>query len=869
MAFLKRRVRATDIAEAGVARGAADMVQVDRPTNATNDKRSQIIAVAAAHSSAGRHSEALAAVSAALEMTPDDVELVFASGSILFAWGRHWEARSALLKAEQLGLKDKTLYERLGWASMWTVGARGAEDWMRLATAAAPDDWLGHFGLGVALRVQGRTDEGITSFERALALAPQKLHCLVNLAECKTAQRRFDEAEDYARRAIAIDGDSALAWTNLGVVLIAQDRFVDAILAFESAERIGAVAGSDADQNLNLGICLRDVGRLQDALDFYARRLPERPSVGAHTHHAHALLAAGKYAEGWAQYEFRWLLQPLLARRPLYGRPVWIGQEIRGRTVLLRTEQGIGDVIQFIRYAPHVKALGATVLLQVRPGVGALAQSFPGVDRIFDSSEPLPAFDYYIHLMSLPHVFGTELASVPAGVPYLRADPARKNKFRALMAAGVGFRVGIVWAGDPDHLRDRQRSVTLEALGTLAQTPEVQFFSLQKGQAAEQVATPPAGMRVIDLGPELHDFADTAAVIDQLDLVVSVDTSLVHLAGALGKPVWTLLPTPSDWRWLDDRDDSPWYPTMRLFRQRRQGDWPEVLARVQEALQERVRSFESGPPPGGSMVAKLAEQPPLTLPARPLRSGLAPTAAAETRVGIVQYFPDQPIVGESVDWYGEYLQPQVELLARMSKPGFTIIEVGPGVGMHVLDLAPAIGNAGHVFLYEARPLFRQVLRQNLSANGVANITVMQRALGERRAAERDTDQGPASDGQDGPPSSPTTETIDELRLDALHWLKINENSDAPVILDGAADTLWRLRPNLFIAAPDERAVQAIAARVSDFGYQCWKMETPYFSPENFNRRDSDIFSGRAALAVLAIPEEIEVSDALDGCAKLN
>jgi tetratricopeptide (TPR) repeat protein len=869
VAFLKRHVRATDVAEVGVARGGAGMVPVGSPGHAPNDEGSQIIAVAAAHSSAGRHSEALAAVSVALEMTPDDVELVFARGSILFAWGRHWEARTALLKSELLGLKDKTLYERLGWASMWTVGADAAEDWMRRATSAAPDDWLGHFGLGVALRLRSRTDEAIASFERALALAPEKLHCLINLAECKTAQRRLDQAEHYARRAIAVDGNSALAWTNLGVVLIAQDRFADAIMAFESAERIGAAAGSDSDQNLNLGICLRDVGRLRDALDFYARRLPERPSAGAHTHHAHALLAAGKYAEGWAQYEFRWLLQPLLARRPLYGRPVWAGQEIRGKTVLLRTEQGIGDVIQFIRYAPHVKALGATVLLQVRPGVGALAQSFPGVDRIFNSSEPLPAFDYYVHLMSLPHVFGTELASVPAGVPYLRADPARKTKFRALMAAGVGFRVGIVWAGDPDHLRDRQRSVTLEALGSLAEIPEVQFFSLQKGRAAEQVTTPPAGMRVIDLGPELRDFADTAAVIDQLDLVLSVDTSVVHLAGALGKPVWTLLPTPSDWRWLDDRDDSPWYPTMRVFRQRRQGEWPEVLARVKEALRERARAFRSGSSSADSTVAKLAEPPPLTLPARPLRSGLAPTAAAETRVGIVQYFPDQPIAGESIGWYGEYLQPQVELLAQMIKPGAIVMEVGPGVGMHVLALASAVGNLGHFFLYEARPLFRQVLRQNLSANGVANITVMQRALGERRAAERDTEEGLTSDGRDRPPFSPATETIDELRLDTLHWLKMNEDSDAPVILDGATDTLWRLRPNLFIAAPDEGAVHAIAAPVRDFGYQCWKMETPYFNPGNFNRRDSDIFSGRAALALLAIPEETEVTAALDGCAKLN
>ena len=191
------------------------------------------------------------------------------------------------------------------------------------------------------------------------------------------------------------------------------------------------------------------MGDAEGAVEFYAARLPERPSASGHAHYAYALLTAGRFAEGWSQYEFRWLQQPLLARRPSFRKPVWDGQDLRGKTILLRTEQGIGDVIQFIRYAPHVKALGATVLLQVRPGVGELARGFPGVDRILDPADAYPEFDFYIHLMSLPRVFGTELASIPSDVPYLALDPTRQARWAERFKGVADFKVGLVWAGDP------------------------------------------------------------------------------------------------------------------------------------------------------------------------------------------------------------------------------------------------------------------------------------------------------------------------------------------------------------------------------------------------------------------------------------
>ena len=811
---------------------------------------------------AGRFADALALADDLLAAAPNDASLALARASALFEWARYHEALPWFRRAEALGSDDFNLYLRGGWANLWTANAASAEPWMRKAAERDDGEWTAHFGLATALRAQGRLDDAIAAFERAVEVAPGNLFCLAQLADCMLAQKKPVIAERYARRAIAADDKAPVAWTNLGVALVAQDRFDEAMAAFEHADRLAQGSAGDADQHLNLGICLRETGRLDDALDLYERRLPMLPGIGVNTHYAHALLTAGRFADGWRQYEFRWMQPPLLALRAPFRKPVWTGQELRGKTILLRAEQGIGDVVQFIRYAPHVKALGARVLLQLRDGLGELPKTFPGIDEVLDGNRPFPAFDYYAHLMSLPAVFGTELACVPAAVPYLQNEPARRARWSARLGNGAAFKVGLVWAGDANHLRDRYRSIALAALGPLADVAGVQFYSLQKGAAATQIGGPPAGMGIDDLGPELDDFADTAAVLDQLDLVISVDTSVAHLAGALGKRVWMLLPTPADWRWLTEREDTPWYPTMRLFRQRQQGDWAEVVQRVGQELRDLLASHPAAIP------ASRAPERSQGTELRPVDSIAPPrpgmTAVAETAIGIIQYFPEQPYVGESIRWYGEYLRPQTDLLARLIKPGAVVMEVGAGIGAHVLALAPAAGAAGHFYLYESRPLYQQVLRQNLAVNGVGNVTVMKRTLEACRHADAIKVTGQAKSPDDGPP--PTTEKIDDLRLDQLDWLKISEGNGITV-LEGACETIWRLRPKLFIAVRDEE-FRLVASRLRDFGYQCWKTSTPYFNPENFNRRDADIFRGGAAHGVLAIPEEVEAPTALDDCEKV-
>jgi hypothetical protein len=237
------------------------------------------------------------------------------------------------------------------------------------------------------------------------------------------------------------------------------------------------------------------------------------------------------------------------------------------------------------------------------------------------------------------------------------------------------------------------------------------------------------------------------------------------------------------------------------------------------------------------------------------------SAVAETRVGMLQYLPDEARVGESLGWYGEYLQPQLDLLARLLRPAATVLEADAGVGAHAVFLGKALGAAGHLFLYEPRAVVQRILRQNLGANRVMNVTLMRRALGRPSAGE-DTASGEAA-------SPVVTETLDELQLERLDWLKINDGALALEVLDGATDTLWRLRPLLFIAAADEPALTELTRGAQAFSYRCWRMETALFNPDNFNRRDTDIFSGRTALALLAIPEEIDVDIALDECVELS
>ncbi len=855
MRLLRKLVTAASGSAAQPAEPSATHCASGRTLAGATDKALRPLDEVRAARQSGRFARSLRIASRELRSNPKDGELLLARLSTLRDWERF---REAFDLGSREGHQSVAFEVLLGELCLQTGRLDASEAHMGRAIVADPGDSEAHANLAIVLQSKGRLDDAATSYARALELNSDDVRCLLNLGVCMVDQGELATGETLIRKAIAIDGERATSWANLGVALALQGRHDAALEAFERADGVGERTGEAADNFVNIALSLREAGRTTEALDLYEKRLPSRPSLAAHNDYAFALLTAGRLVEGWNQFEFRWMRAPLLQLRPGFSGPIWAGQDLTGKVILLRAEQGFGDIIQFVRYAPLVKALGATVLLQVREGLERLARTFAGIDQVLDrsKSEALPPFDFYAHLPSLPRLFNTTLESIPAEIPYLRADASEVARWAPRLGASDRLRVGLAWTGSPTHSRDRFRSMKLSMLRPILEVEGVRFVSLQKGPAAEAAGVLPEGVDWVDVGPELGDFADTAAVISQLDLVLCVDTAVAHLAGALGKPVWVMVAQPADFRWLEGREDSPWYPTLRLFRQSRRDDWTDVVERVKAGLEERVRegvsvvSLEAKPVPSASL--------PWTSPAQ-LNAGHRPglSAVVETRVGIVQYLPDEPIVGDAIGWYGEYLQPQLDLLARLVRSGATMMEVGAGVGAHALFLGTMLGEAGHLFLYEGRPVQQRILRQNLAANGVSNVTVMRRTLGSLGEEEGVVD------------GVPTTETLDELQLERLDWLKIGASGDAMDVLKGASETLWRLRPLLFLAAQDEEVLGQLAQRAREFSYRCWRLETAQFNAHNFNRRETDIFGGRMALALLAIPEEIEVDVALNEASEIS
>jgi hypothetical protein len=394
-------------------------------------------------------------------------------------------------------------------------------------------------------------------------------------------------AVDLISRAMALNPSAATYYNSAGEALRCLGDHQRAIAAYESALRIDP---SFAEALNNLGTVYQNQGRMSEALQCYERALALHPNyANAHYNRARTWLALGDYARGWTEYEWRW--QRGEFRRPKHVQPAWDGAQLGGRTLLVSAEQGLGDTLQFIRYVPLLKPFGGRVEVEVQPTLVPLLQA-GGYCDVLALGQPLPRFDVHISLLSLPRALGATLASIPCDIPYLAADRERLAFWRQRMADLAGFRVGIHWQGNPQSPLEPWRSMPLACFEPLAHVPGVRLISLQKGPGTEQLSALGGRFEVVDFSRTLDvargPFMDTAALISVLDLVITSDSAVAHLAGALGAPVWVVLNAAADWRWLCDREDSPWYPTMRLFRQRSFGQWQDVFQRLTAALSERA-----------------------------------------------------------------------------------------------------------------------------------------------------------------------------------------------------------------------------------------------------------------------------------------
>jgi tetratricopeptide (TPR) repeat protein len=437
-----------------------------------------------------------------------------------------------------------------------------------------------YFNLALALQKCGEWERTIAACQNAIAMNPQLMQAYDTMGAALTAAGKADEAVAVYQQAIAVNPGRIEGYTRLAYALLMQRRFDEGIAALTQAM---ALRPTDANVQCLFGVAANMSGNFTEAEAAYRRSIALSPNlVNPHYFLGMLLLTQGKFREGWEEYE--WRLKPADTITPDRSEEKkWDGKALNGRTLLLISEQGLGDAIQFVRYLPMLEQFGGKVILECRPELTRLLGKRASVITRGENTTML-GFDVYFPLLSLPRLFGTDLSNIPNRVPYLEADEKDAATWRARIGAGNELKVGLVWAGSPTHVNDMNRSMALADFAALGQVPGVKFFSLQKGPAGLQA--PPAGMTFVNHAAELNDFADTAALVANLDLVIAVDTGIVHLAGAMGKPVWTLVPKRPDWRWMLEREDSPWYPTMRLFRQLAPGDWGGVMERVRAALTE-------------------------------------------------------------------------------------------------------------------------------------------------------------------------------------------------------------------------------------------------------------------------------------------
>jgi len=544
---------------------------------------------ARAHSNRGnvlqllqRFDDALNSYDRALAVRPDYAEAFFNRGNALRALHRFDEALSSYDYA--LAIKPEFVMALVARGGVLQDLKRFADalDCYDRALVMQPDYAEAHYNRGNVLQELKRFEDALASYDCALTINPEYVEALGNRGLTLHSLKRFDEALASYDHALIIQPNNAETLSNRGNVLRDLERYDE---AFVSYDRALIIKPDHTDTLFNRGAMLRDLKRYDEAIASYERVLTIQPDH-ADAHHNQSLcqLLLGDFSNGWRNYEWRWQTEQMREHNRVFKQPLWQGeQSLAGKTILLYAEQGFGDTLQFCRYAQHVKALGATVLLEVPPALRTLLHSLQGVDVLLNKGEPLPDFDYHCPLLSLPLAFNTDLATIPAENRYIFSPAERVQKWQAILGDKTLPRIGLAWSGSPRHKNDYNRSIPFSQFKQLLNT-NAHFYSLQKDLRDDEAALLTDCSDIQHFGDQLHDFSDTAALCELMDIIISVDTSIAHLAGAMGKRVWILLPYNPDWRWMLDREDSAWYPSTRLFRQPAPRDWQTVLDKVNGEL---------------------------------------------------------------------------------------------------------------------------------------------------------------------------------------------------------------------------------------------------------------------------------------------
>jgi FkbM family methyltransferase len=703
-----------------------------------------------------------------------------------------------------------------GWqlhqAGKWAA----AEEIYRQVLQASPADPNAWCYLGIACHDQDRLDEAVAAYRRAIQLQPNFPIAFNNLGNTLRMQRRLDEAVTCFDQALRLKPDYVNAYKNKGTAFVWEGRLAEAMTCYDRALEL---APQDAETHKNRGVIL---------------------------------LLLGRFDEGWPEYAWRWKTEDL--SRPPYAQPLWDGSPLDGKTILLTPEQGLGDTIHFIRYAAVLKEKYncRVVVLCPKPLLRLLA-SCPGIDLLVPQDQPPADFDCYAPLVDIPGILRDNLDTFPRPIPYLAADPKLVHQWQTYLQAYGGCKIGLAWQGSPQYQADRMRSIPLAEFAPLGKLRGLHLFGLQKGFGTEQIDQLAGALDVISLGDQLDEgsgpFMDTAAVLRNLDLVITADTSIAHIAGALGVPTWLALAHVPDWRWLLEREDSPWYPTVRLFRQTSAGDWSSVV---------------------GQMVDELLRLSPRVQ--RRQREDYRLATAGSNRLvrakrGLMLFNRHDLYVGRSLDQYGEYSEAESDLFEQVVRPGSVVVEAGAYIGVHTLLLSQRAGDQGWVYAFEPQRTIYEMLCANLALNGRKNVRCRCEALGDAAGElwvppmNYDAEANFGGLGLGGYQSGERVPvaTIDSLALPRCDLLKVDvEGMELPV-LRGAEGTIQKFRPILYVENDRLESSPALIEYILSLGYKLYWHLPPLYRAANFFENPTNVFGNIVSSNMLCIHASVKSS----------
>lgn len=834
----------------------------------------ETLAVAIQHHQAGRLGEAEAIYRHILARYPDRVDVCNNLGNLLLAKGNLVEAQACYEQALAINPNYAQAYNNLGNLLLRNGDVENAIAYYQKAINLNPNYTEAFYNFGNALLNNGNLAEAKIQYKKAISLQPNFPEAYNNLGfilheegDLKAAKNcyqqaltynpnfseaynnlgnfwqeknQLEEAQASYKQAINLNPNYAEAYNNLGNICLEKGDVKNAIAYFQQALTLNP---NYADAYNNLGNVWKFKGKLTEALSLYQQALNINPDFPeAHENLGMILLLNGDFQTGFTEYEWRCKTKKYL--RHSFPYSFWNGSDLNGKKILLICDQGLGDAIQFIRYVSLIAKKGGKVIILCQEPLLRLFNNLADIEQVI--TEALVEFDVYAFVMSLPYLIGTNLDTIPAQIPYISAS--KPYPFILQKPLQTNLKVGIVWAGSPNNQNDQNRSCHIKHFLSIINIPGITFYSLQKGAKAAQLTQIDTLGKVEDLSNQLNDFADTANLVAQLDLIISVDTSVAHLAGAMGKPVWLLLSFVSDWRWMLDREDSPWYPTMRLFRQSELGDWTGVFQRVAKELTKLVNdSPDSLPVKSQEQSQKVINHQQLSIFDQESFNRLK-----KCRYGTFLYNINDLNIGHYLDIYGEYREKEIELFKQMIKPDDLIVEIGANIGIYTVFFAQTVGKQGTVMAFEPQRIIFQNLCANLALNSITNTYCYGVAVGDAFGSI----QLPKIDLASSHIESELVQviTLDSLNLPFCRLLKIDMEGMEWKILQGAASTIKRLQPIIYIENYHQGNLVNLRAFVHSLNYKIYWHRSHLYNPNNYFKNRLNIFGDRISINILCLPE---------------